>query len=367
MTNAFDCAFVTVDDGSGNIKMVTQGNDGQLITRTQSSAIAENYTHVIGASVADCVWSIEGVPFSVMPDYKDLAKTTDKNYQSSLASRVLVNDTVSRLNIEKPIVLAVTIPTCHYFTNDANNRINIKAIEKKRQNLLAEINNMSGNLTAPSFAAIKVYPEAVPAYVYCSRDELGKRKDGYDDQHETLIVDLGHFTCDLAFIKDGLNVTKMSTTEHGVHTLLRKLRNALIQDSDFTMDLDHINDVALSQILQRGFFGSAKSENAYRYDISDLVTTLKNELYAEIFNDIETLLGKDAVKYIDRVIIVGGGAYLIGNIAKDNKLNGDIVVPNEPEFAIAKGTHLMLLSQAENIKATLAPQNAEQNQTSEKA
>lgn len=339
-------AFVTVDDGSGNIKAVTLSESGDLIKYIQPSSVSEEFTGYDG--FPDFAWTVSGRTYFVTPHQKNSESTTSRDYQVSITNRVLVNDAIARLNIDKPIILAVTIPADQYYNlRNKHNPINHELIEQKKANLMGDIVNESGLLKRPNIVAIKVYPEAIPAYVACSHDEHGNKRADYDDIHSTVIVDLGHYTCDIAHFKNHFNIIDKKTTANGVHQFINEFKNEAISKGHSKM-LTTYTDYTIIHAINRGYLGpTAEHRKDQRVSIKPITEAVINDYYNRIINDIKSAI-KDEIETLDRLILVGGGASLIGDLAI-KEYGNVVVIPDQPEFAIATGTHLMMIANAEAI------------------
>ncbi|GAL07895.1 hypothetical protein JCM19237_275 [Photobacterium aphoticum] len=167
---------------------------------------------------------------------------------------------------------------------------------------------MTGAFARPNIAGIKVYPEAIPAYVYTS----SLSPETYPAEHTTLVVDLGRYTCDLAIISTGYQVTSFMTTEHGVQKLVDKFK-VLLQQKSSSLGLNDISAFSatnIDQIIDLGYIGSTlETEQAIaaRKDVSDLVLEAKEFLNAKILEDAIALAGGD-FSMLTRIVFVGGGA-----------------------------------------------------------
>ncbi|WP_318491854.1 ParM/StbA family protein [Photobacterium leiognathi] len=346
--------FITVDDGSGNMKLVRNGANGEKISKMSPSYVMTGDPLMDGVGVAATAWELDDVNYSVGDNLQQIESTTSTGYQTSIINRVLVNNIVAMENIDGPIALGVTLPTAEYFSGNGKNPINLAKIEAKKKNIMGELTNVSGLLKRPNIVAVRVYPEAIPAYVYCANEGITSASGAIQDYRKdevNLVIDLGHYTCDIARITNGLNITAKASFDHGVNMLLDRYRTKL----SIEFSQPYINKMSLEKI-KTSFEEGQWRIGSELHDTTEIIDSLTVNFFRELTRKIEDAIGGEGmIEGIDRVIIVGGGAHIIGNVAEQEQYNHNIVIPPQPEFAIARGVHMLMMSKADEIIAELTP------------
>ncbi|UTM60459.1 ParM/StbA family protein (plasmid) [Photobacterium sp. CCB-ST2H9] len=334
--------FVAVDDGSGNVEHRFVDKSGEVFEGKTPSCVVPRVLPSIGGGVSDHAWKTEeGHSFSVTNSSPDAYDTCSKDYQLSEANRVLVHNTLAVAGVGGlPVFLGVTLPTEQFYTRGADDLVNKARIEAKKANLMKGSKNLNGVYPTPNVVGVTVYPEAIPAYVYCST----LNPEVYPEQHKTLVIDLGRFTCDMAIITTNYNVEDYLTTEHGVQVLAEKFK-VLLQQNAHKHDISDISAFSstdIDGIITRGYIGSSlETEGAIaaRKDVSEEVQAAKAHLNELIINDARRLVRGD-FSMLTRIVFVGGGANWLKELS--TKWHHTVDIPEDPEMAIVRGTHMML-------------------------
>jgi plasmid segregation protein ParM len=350
---------VAVDDGSGNIAVAYEDEQGNYHEHSQPSLIERGVGAAFGQSGVHA-WDADGERYTTKAYATNPISTLDPDYQVSPASRVLVNDAFTRAGLGgKLCSIGCTLPVNQYYMpretgDDPHNWERIKA---KEDSLRKAVTSLNGTTTPPTILHVAVYPEAIPAYIYCAYAErAGEDREAigeYPERHRTLVVDLGEFTADLAVLATGNEVVSYATHEHGVHKMVSHFRTALIRDSSrlglFDVAAMPAGDLKLA--IERGYIGSdltTPAAIAARIDVSPQIKEAADELNRLLLEDIRTLT-RGQLKSMTRVVFVGGGANLLREHAKG--WHEAVDIPNEPEAAIVRGVYLLLEQQRESMIA----------------
>lgn len=343
--------FLAIDDGSGNMEYRFEDKDGQAFEGKSPSCIVPKVLPSMTGGVSDQTWRTEGSSYTVVSASPEAENTCSKDYQLSKANRVLVHNTIATLSIgTHPVYLGVTLPTQQFYNRGADDLINRARVEAKKQNLMVPSENLNGVYDMPNIKGVSVYPEAIPAYVYCS--QVG---EDYPEEHTTLVIDLGRYTCDMAIVTTGYDIPDFITTENGVHKLVEKFKVLLQQNAERLglHDISGFSSTNIDQIIDLGFIGSTletEKAKASRKDVSDLVQQAKEYLNELILADALALVGHD-FSMLTRIVFVGGGANWLSDISQEWYHTVD--VPAEPEMAIVRGTHMMMEGSKDAILASL--------------
>lgn len=219
---------------------------GNVFESKSASCVVEAVLADLAGGISNNAWETEGKQYTVAKSHTDAMDTCSAKYQLSPANRVLVHNAIAETGVgSQPVYLGVTLPTEQFYTRGAGAIVNHERIEQKKKNLLTACENMTGAFARPNIAGIKVYPEAIPAYVYTS----SLSPETYPAEHTTLVVDLGRYTCDLAIISTGYQVTSFMTTEHGVQKLVDKFK-VLLQQKSSSLGLNDISAFSATNIDQ---------------------------------------------------------------------------------------------------------------------
>ncbi|HIF9321619.1 TPA: plasmid segregation protein ParM domain-containing protein [Photobacterium damselae] len=353
-----------IDDGSGN--MATRFIDGQGVVFESKtvSCIVEKVLPSLSTGISENAWETQGKQFTVTKSSPDSINTCSKDYQLSDANRVLVHNAIAENVGNYPVYLGVTLPTQQFYNRDSDKIINEDRIAAKRDNVLKECSNISGVYDDANIMGVRVYPEAIPAYVYCSINDDGEANPDYPDEHTTLVIDLGRYTCDMAIISTGYSVIDYLTTDHGVQKLVDKFKVLLQQHSTELSinDISAFSSTVIDQIIDYGYIGSTLEQPkaiAARKDVSNLVQQAKEYLNDLVLNDAKQLVKGD-FSMLTRIVFVGGGANWLNELSQEWYHTVDI--PEQPEMAVVRGTHQMLLGAQAKIYEELGVQAVEEDQ-----
>lgn len=355
---------VAVDDGSGNIAVAYVNEAGEYIEHSQPSLIERGVGAAFGQKGVHA-WSADGERYTIKAYTTKPISTLDPDYQVSAASRVLVNDAFARAGLGGQLcAIGATLPVDQYYmpADTGDDPHNWERIKAKEDSLKKAVVSLNGTSTPPTILHVSVYPEAIPAYIYCAYAERpGEDREAigdYPERHKTLVVDLGEFTADFAILATGNEVVAYATHEHGVHRMVEHFRTLLIRDSAklglFDVTAMPAGDLKLA--IERGFIGSdlnTKAAIAARIDVSSQIKEAADELNRLLLEDIRTLT-RGQLKSMTRVVFVGGGANLLREHAQHWHQAVDI--PLEPESAIVRGVYLLLSQERDNMIAAALEQ-----------
>ncbi|GAB1077734.1 MULTISPECIES: ParM/StbA family protein [Shewanella] len=338
---------VAVDDGSGNIAYAYYDEAGELHEDYRPSII-EKGAGAGANGLSPNIWECEsGNRYTVRTASSEPENTCNREYQTSEVNRVLIANTLADAGLGgKRINIGCTIPTEHFYNkNDPMNPIDYELIERKKASILSPVTSPFGDKDSPIYESVKVYPEAIPGYLYASHDENGMKEEYQSDQ-KTLVVDLGRFTDDLAIIGPGFEVLDYSTRSHGVHKMIDHF-HGLLQRHASELNLSSVKSMSftdLERIINQGYIGSASEKESAvkaRKDVTGLIAESAQYLANLIKQDIDELT-ENNLDTFDRIVFIGGGAYWLGEIAQ--RWFHTVDIPAEPEMAIVRGVHLLLQS-----------------------
>ena len=174
--------------------------------------------------------------------------------------------------------------------------------------------------------SVKVFPEGITGYLYFGKDiqdRVGSR--------DVVIVDIGGKTTDIALIKEN-RATKPHSMDIGTINIYDAISKSIEKDKrfqgDVTIDRDKVQDY-----IDKGFYFKGEKQ-----DISSNIAASK-ELFKKIYNELKLNYPIST----EAVIVMGGGAKLLGNVFKQN-IPGIIVMDDIQThvFANANGYKKMM-------------------------
>lgn len=348
--------LVAVDAGSGNVAVRYNDDTGAVKTFLYRSLVVEGNLQT-GAVESDTTWITAGEDgkdetYSVTYGGGRFVNTCDPHYQVSAAHRVLVMNALAQSGLGgREIILADTLPVNQYF--HANRSINTARVEAKKASLRKPVRNYAGKYDMPVIVDVQVYPEAIPAFTSASMDAAYQPVPMFSNANMVMIVDIGRFTCDIAVVNKEYQIPQRRTSENGTRVMLERL-HTLIQENEASLGLEETAEYSLEDIdmaTRRGYLGSSlQGLEHLRTDITPLIQQAAEEFWQTINADIRET--SRSLSGIDVVLFIGGGANYIGGKLPHIKScisTGKVhhVVPDEPEKAIVRGVHLIMLSQAE--------------------
>lgn len=205
------------------------------------------------------------------------------------------------------------------------------ALYNERKTILLRNNIEKAELTVnkipiPRPEKIVFIPQGVGAYidfVYQNPDFVGK---------DVIVIDIGYYTVDMIFIKNGQFIPRASESyPSGVELLLNRICDEFSENYG-----ELINPVIAESILKKGsftYFGRHYKFNAQeileKFYIPEIVRRIK-EYSTQLKNN------HYEIDSIAAIVIVGGGAEYLRDM-----IDGAFI-PDEPQFANARGYKLYL-------------------------
>lgn len=350
--------LVAVDCGSGNVTVCFELN-GELKKATIPARIRKGNAQSFDTE-ASTTWSTadeynDEAFYSVVTRGSDLIDTCDPNYQVSPAHRVLVINALAQLGLGgKEVIIGETLPADQYYGAEA---LNYPRIEEKKISLQKPVKNFSGKLKAPKILGVKVYPEAVPAVFSASLLPDGELDPRFERVKTKLVIDLGRFTCDIAYLDEDNNVVSKYTSENGVHTMLKEIHSTLQEKGKELgiSDPKAISIDAIDRFIRDGGRIASAWDDSDSIDLSAIIEQAALNLTHRVKEDIRACW-RDLTE-VDVMIVVGGGANYIGGklpyLAKKQDLRKawerPVFIPDYPEFSISYGVYLSMQYSADKL------------------
>lgn len=349
--------LVAVDAGSGNVTLTFE-EDGKMVTSVTPSLVHKGNTQTM-AQESSSTWVTTDPAgkehvFSVVSKGYDLYDTCDPDYQISLAHRVLVTDALYRAGLGgRDVIIADTLPVNQFYSGIGV--INDARIQQKIDSLMTPVHNYRDAIQPARIVHVEVYPEAVPAVVSAQADY-----PDLEDAESILVVDLGRFTCDIAIVDKDLMPIRKESREHGVQVMIERVAALLPvfeKENGLSFGASDLSIDSIDAIIRQGYIGSRlEMAKAKRIDVTSVINQAAAELAETIWDDVRAMHRN--TRDVDAVLVVGGGAnYIAGKLPnlKDNtaEWHDVVIVPENPEMAIARGVYMALTAIEDDIREQL--------------
>jgi len=315
---------LVIDDGSKAAKMVFRDEQGNLVSQKTDNAFVKEF-RVAHNNSQPFNYLVDGLErYSYHKESTAKLETTDVAHQYDVISRLNVHHAMHASGITPQRVhVHVTLPLSQFYNSFGEK--NAENIQRKKDNLLKPIARyLNGANTSFEIVEVSVFPESLPAVARA--DELNE----IESFEVSLVIDLGGTTLDVASITGQLEqISKVQGFDQiGCGVVYDEIRRCLqkMQLSD--------NDAYIEHLITN------------RNDIHKIKVT-NESLRSELFNEINAAVGKlhtlvlKAAKGVEdrphNVFIVGGGAYLIADMLKTEYATSNVVVVDDPQFALAYG------------------------------
>lgn len=309
---------VVIDDGSKAAKLVCINQNGDLVPNLSlNSFVAEFRVSHEGSKPFN--YLVDGLQrYSHHSEASDALETTDVSHQY---------DEISRLNVHHASVITpqevhvyVTLPLSQFYTSLGET--NDENIQRKKDNLLKPIERfVDGKRQSFNIVAVTVFPESLSAVT---------RADGLekiDSFESSLVIDLGGTTLDIASITGQLEqISKVKGFDRiGCSVIYDEIRRYLKSEK-------LISSNAYIQHL------IGNRENKFALKVAD---DKRDNLFAavqEALNKLQVMVVK-ATSQVEEtphnVFLVGGGSYFISEAISQHFVNSNIIVIDEPQFALS--------------------------------
>lgn len=148
-----------------------------------------------------------------------------------------------------------------------------------------------------------------------------KAEKGYGDFRQILVFDFGSRTIDYVKLVNGTAVLPDSIPDVGTISLMDTIRER-------GGDISKLENVHFDTLFKEGIV----SANGKTYKKEEFDSEIRK--YAEKSHKKMIQIFGDLSKF-DKIIIIGGGAYLVGDFFREHYSNNILDIPENPEFANA--------------------------------
>ena len=327
--------MIAIDDGYGDLKI---GN-GQRFQVFPSKAISGR---VVRSRYVDGNFEIGGAPvlesegsIFTIQDGANAEDTRFDDWPNSTLNRVLCRHAAAEMGMRDGDNLVTGLPMSVYFDRDG--RVNQKAVQRRVESLKKPViqhmpDGMQRHLAIPG--RIKIIPQGMAAIF----DHLIS-EDGMMMQMEAVgVVDIGARTTDVAVYflqEDGENAIEVSRSggfRRGVSDLVDAL--ALELQKALRLSVQPPLSMAATS-LRTGKFKAAGQEHNVDSQRLHVLRTVLPDILQEAEQILSAGRGVAGLMDLDRILLVGGGAYLAESIQLS--LWEQTCIPQSPELANARG------------------------------
>ncbi|HBM2815656.1 TPA: ParM/StbA family protein [Enterobacter hormaechei subsp. xiangfangensis] len=360
--------LVAVDGGSGNISLRFELN-GKIESASIPALVREGNAQSFD-SEDSASWSTvdeygQERTYSVVSRGTGLIDTCDPQYQVSAAQRVLIVNALAQAGLGgRDIILSDTLPISQYFGSDS--KINVARIEAKKASLMTPVTNCTGKLAAPRILGVKIFPEAVTAVISATINPDGSVNEKFSRVQGKVVIDLGRFTCDIAYLDESNKIVARYTSENGVHTMLKEIRS-MLEANEATLGIKEAGEIPLDSIdrfIRDGGRIASAWDDSDAIDITRFIDQAATNLIHRIKEDIRACVRN--LTDIDVLLVVGGGANYIGGklpfLAHQDlraAWGKPVFIPDFPELAIVRGVHLSMQFTADDLIAEFVTDKTE--------
>ncbi|WP_422452152.1 plasmid segregation protein ParM domain-containing protein [Endozoicomonas sp. ALC066] len=315
-------AFIVIDEGSAQ-SVATFMREGKVETVIVPSRAAEQLCPTMDGFSPSSYETEDGEKFTVNGELDSTVMTNIPSYQTSGANRAIIHETLRQAGFAgQNVKVAVTLPVGRFFGKGSGPR-DEALIDAKRKSVMSGIRAANGSPVA-SIVECVVYPEALPALFEISRDEKGVFKQGFSETDKVLVIDIGGATTDISIVTPNGDIEGYESLGNcGVLDVAARLSDIIA--TEFSIE-SKIPASLLDRIIrERTFAGES---------VSDQVEKSCTKTLSEILRTVEKMVSNPGL--LDKVMIVGGGALLMGERLGD-MLGVAPIIPENADEVISKG------------------------------
>lgn len=336
-----EATIAGVDDGHDGIK-VYLGINEQTGEPIQYRMLSRAIVGIVNMGDDDTINKelvvVDGDTYTVNQTLSRFENTRNEEYPTSKLSKALVYQAL-RLAEPKTRTLKIGsgLPVDRFYSGP-NKSMNKNLLAAKKQNLLSMQNvynkyDQLHGIPQLEIAKHVVLCEANAAYYDILFNDEGTElsqiaKETEIYQYGAAVIDIGGRTTDCVVVNPGgnsLNGARSGTIDVGILAMQDELR----QELKTTYGWNFISEAQLSNAMLTGMYGAGPNKT----DISAHIDKHKQRLFSRIENFIESTIG-DASD-VPAIILVGGGAYTVGDLVR--KRYNNIITPDDVEFSNARG------------------------------
>lgn len=322
--------IIVVDDGSAQGIGAWYCEDTQTIKFqvVQSMIGLTVDTDPVGNPL-DNSYEVDNEEYCVSPSLTSPVTTKRATYQTSVENRVLVHEVLRKAGFGgKTVDIMCTLPISQYYVGGSH-RKNEELILAKKQNLMGEIKNINGVPLAKINASF-IAPESISGFMDHAINEKGEWVVHLKEGEVALVVDIGGTTTDMSIVSGNGSPQKRYSEPVGVFDIAEALRTEMITAGK----AKSLPRAHLDAVLRTGMYRGA--------DCKELIRTASRKVMLTILSKMHEF--SDDASAFEVVILVGGGAAIIGKALGERYGNPNYAIPDEPDKAVARGLVKMQLA-----------------------
>lgn len=314
---------VAVDNGYADQKICYwDATNKKIISKTLPSRAQMGAMCMDAAGEYIGVYDIDGSSWTVGPNVTDPYAIRGYSYAWSELNTVLVNHSLIVAEMSgKRVRLVTGLPFEQYFNTDG---VNSEVIARVKAAMKVPVTSRDGKPTAIIEKHV-IAPESTAAWLDFALDNNCRQV--ISDFSRAAIVDIGGNTTDVSYINanNTVNRDKSGTKRLGVLDVKKQLRTEIIKNHK----VDDVPESELDRAVREGaikLFGQIMPVEAELKAAKKIVLAKLDNFISEMVGDASDL---------DFIVFVGGGAAVLKDVIDEYGKNSR--VPNEPEFANARG------------------------------
>lgn len=318
-----------VDDGYAATK-IWGPNGGHLKFPTMIKQGTPTLTDMQGRSVS-AHYSTEGAHYTL--GEKDSDDTVHDSFHGSNFNRVAVHHAVQELHrTGGKVSVACGLPFMDFFRGGSKNN---DLVNYKKDSLTKPVQRMGGAHPIITIDSVSVFSQGVAGYMDRHFDQDGNIIDESKLEEPMVVMDIGGRTTDIVLLERGhIDQSVSETVNTGVLDVIKNLRGALNEKLGLS-DASGIDLLTAQVILEKRSFKAHGRNIQVEADIDSAIRSVGDRLKNIIDKNIRSKFN------IECIYLIGGGAYHFDYLFKQY---GNLVVPEDPEFANARGFYKFLIS-----------------------
>lgn len=225
--------------------------------------------------------------------------------------------------IAESINLVVGLPVNHY------DLLKEKCISSMQKTHMIESYSLTGELIRRKYItipAVKVLPQPVGTFFDCLLNEQGEIANSSLASSKVGIIDLGYYTCDLAWIDylDFISPQSMSFSGIGIFSIYQNLSLEIFRNYGIEIPIEH-----LEPLVQKGELNISGRQVS--------IEPLKRKAFEEAAKQIISRVKSHWPNRwnLDQIIIAGGGAILLGEYLTSEFQQA--IIASNPRFSNVAG------------------------------
>jgi len=316
--------IVGVDDGFAMTKLVVMMG-GKVVKRLTIPSRARSGVHgttaIAGSSDGeiDSRYQTEGGTFTVA-NLTDSESARFDEYPFSGMNRAIITHALRVAGLGgKQVRIATGLPLSMFYKGSSNNT---DVINRKIQSLLISVSPLDNSEVA-LITNHQVYPEGLSAWIDYAIDEMGQIRADLDESIG--IIDIGGRTTDIAVVLPGRRIdhARSGSADLGVLNVIEEVILEIKKEHNVAVGPEKVEAALRTRTIK--LWGKPVDIGP---SIDKAVTSVMGAILREVNRRLSS--GVD----LDKVLLVGGGAYLFSGVEKQFP---NVEIPTDPEYANARG------------------------------